>query len=271
MSPDAVQLTELVGLIDLVIQTTLLGSGLQVDPEVLEVQLPGVDLLGIVEPVGALEVELVIEGVEDVLVLPVDGFIPIQDVSLVHETVEFPSVGVLRAEVLLEVVLLEHVAEQAVPNPVHELAVLVVRDLVDVDVKGGDGDRLGAGRQGVGHVLVARAHRVGAVVDVVHPIGIHLHPILPRVHANHLSGRAAVATGQRDGAQGDDRSVSHGFYPYVERCPSGSGACRTPLYAKVNVQVSSFVAQSSEESGVCVTGLHGNPFEVEHVRDEDFV
>ena len=58
--------------------------------------------------------------------------------------------------------------------------------------------------------------------------------------------------------------MSNGFRSEVE-------ACRYLNYVEDNVQVSSIVVRILKESGVRVTRLHGNPFEVEHIRDEDFV
>ena len=73
-----------------------------------------------------MEVEFIIERIEDVFVLHVDGLFPIEDVSFVDEAVELSALTIFCGEVLFKVILLKDIPEEAVFHVIHKLTVLVV-------------------------------------------------------------------------------------------------------------------------------------------------
>ena len=126
VASDRMQLVQAVGLAVFGISALFARRRIKVQPPVAIVQLSRVVLTAVVVLVGALQKVLVIQQIEDVLVFPIDGRLPVEDVPFVDETVQFDSVFGLSEEVIFVVVFSECVAVQGVLDPLTELAVFVV-------------------------------------------------------------------------------------------------------------------------------------------------
>ena len=212
MTTGGVKLVEFVHLSVLLVAAAFLGSGVQVHPVVTVVELARVQFPAVVELVRPLEVELVVQQIKDVLVFPIDGFFPVEQEALVDEAVELLPLGVLSHEVAVVVVVRQRLKEQRVAHVVHELAVFVVGDFVHVHVERRNGHRFGTRVQGEGDILVTWSHGVGAEVDVIHPIGVRLVPVLALLNADQFALGPHVARRQHDGCQQDHQELFHGLY-----------------------------------------------------------
>ena len=158
-----------------------------------------------------MEVELVVKQVKNVLVLPVDGFLPIQEESFVDETVQFLSAVIFRDVIAVVVVVGEGLQKQRIANVVDELSVLVVGDFMHVHVERRDGHRFGPSVEGEGDILVTWSHGVGSKVDVVHAVWIGLFPVLTGMNTHQLALGSHVARRQHDGCQKDHQELFHGL------------------------------------------------------------
>ena len=212
MAAGGVKLVEFVHLAVFLVAAALLSCGVQVHPVVTVVELARVQLTAVVELVRPLEVELVVQQVKHVFVFPIDGFFPVEQEALVDEAVELLPFGVLSHKVAVVVVVRQRLKEQRVAHVVDELAVFVVGDFVHVHVERRNGHRFGARVQGEGDILVTWSHGVGAEVDVIHPIGVRLVPVLALLNADQFALGPHVARRQHDGCQQDHQELFHGLY-----------------------------------------------------------
>jgi hypothetical protein len=203
------QLVQAVHLAELLIERAFVCRRLEVEPPVPVLQFPAVDLQLVVEPVGPLEVEVLEKQGELLFVLHVDGFFPVERVLDPEVLADFhghTDFGVLERLIFFG----EGFAEERVLDILHELTVLVVRDFVDVHVKRRNGHRLRFRVQRERNVLVAGTHRERTLVDVVHPVGVHLDPLFTRVNADQFPLRAAVAPCQQGCRRQTNQKMFHG-------------------------------------------------------------
>ena len=207
-----VQLVEFIHLPVLFVAAIFLCSCVQVHPIVAVIELSCIEFAAVVKLVRPLEVELVVQQVKHILVFPIHRLFPIQQEALVDETIQFLTLGVFSYEVAVVVVVCQRLKEQRVTHVVHELAVFVVGDFVDVHVKRRDGHRFGTCVQGEGDILVTGPHGVGTEVDVIHPVGVRLVPVLALLNADQFALGPHVARRQHDGCQQDHQELFHGLY-----------------------------------------------------------
>ena len=128
---------------------------------------------------------------------------------------------------------------------------------MNVDVEGRHSYRLRSRVHGEGYILVTRAHGIGAEVDVVHAVGIHLNPLFTGINSDQFALGTGCAAEQRSSRNEDEKDVFH-------------IACRLILvigYTSTNSNLLQFRIPL-EESRVGVTVRHRDGFELEAVAQE---
>ena len=128
---------------------------------------------------------------------------------------------------------------------------------MNVDVEGRHGYRLRSRVHGERNILVTRAHGVGAEVDVVHTVRIHLNPLFTGINSNQFALGSGSAAEQRSSRNEDEKDVFH-------------VACRLILeigYTSTNSNLLLFRIPL-EETRVGVTVCYRDGFKLEAVAQE---
>src|SRR5690606_29962224 len=198
-----------VGVPEVQILAAFAGSLLQVDPVILEHQLPRVDLLSAIEAL-AFGIVHVGQGLQFLLSIPVDPGLPVD-----HGGVYLLAELIFREYVLTDVLFTQDLFRRGIDHVLHELPVFVVADLRLVHIEGLNGDRLGLGHLRIGRILVAGAHDVAAQGDIVHPVGVHLVPRRTVLGADELPLTTLPATGQDSYAAEIENGTSFHGLPFL--------------------------------------------------------